>query len=174
VLVEAKLLWGKSSRPSSDGPVTDQLGKYWLRLLREAAATGAVPIGVVYVTRGAAFPFDEVEETQLELLQKGHAPAPIYWLSWRTFGEVVGHETRAKYRVLDEVVQLLNEHWGLAPVPLMKSWTPRPMEFLSWSFLDVWSWPRPPESLQPWTFIMSFDWPTTKSPTRSWTFEERR
>ncbi len=174
VLVEAKLLSGKSSRPSNNGPVTDQIGKYWLRLLREAAATGAVPIGVVYVTRGAAFPFDEVEETQFELLQKGHAPAPIYWLSWRTFGEVMGHETRAKYRVLDEVVQLLNDHWGLASAPPMEPWTPRPKKFLSWSFLEEWSWPSPPGSLRPWVFTMSFDWPMTKSPTRCWTFEERR
>jgi hypothetical protein len=174
VLVEAKLLSGKSSRPSSDGPVTDQLGKYWLRLLREAAATGAVPTGVVYVTRGAVFPFDEVEETQLELLQKRYASEPIYWLSWRAFGEVVGHETRTKYRMLDEVVQLLNEHWGLASAPPMEPWIPCPKKFLPWSFLEVWSWPRPPESLQPWGFTTSFDWPMAKSPTHCWTFEERR
>lgn len=174
VLVEAKLLSGKSSRPSSNAAVTDQIGKYWLRLRREAEATGAIPIGVVYVTRGAAFPFDEVAETQNELLQKGYAAAPIYWLSWRTFSEVLGHETRAKYRVLDEVLQLLNEHWGLAPAPPMEPWTPRPKEFLSWSFQEVWSWPSPSGALLPWTFTMSFDWPTTKLPTRCWTFAERQ
>lgn len=174
VLVEAKLLSGKSSRPSRDGPVTDQIGKYWLRLQREAEATGAVAIGVVYVTRGAGFPSDEVEETQGELVQKGHARAPIYWLSWRIFVEVLGHETRAKYRVLDEVVQLLKEHWGLAPALPMEPWPPRPKEFLSWSFLAVWSWPGPPGALQPWIFTMSFDWTMTQSPTPCWTFEERQ
>lgn len=173
VLVEAKLLSGKSSYPSSDGPVTDQLGKYWLRLLREAAATRAVPIGVVYVTRGAAFPFDEIEETQLELIKKGYAPAPIYWLSWRTFCEVVSQETRAKHRVLNEVVQLLNEHWGLAPAPPMESWTPPPLELRSWSFLDLWPWPSSPGPRLPWTFTLSFDWPTAKPSIHRWTFEER-
>ncbi|MCE9670531.1 hypothetical protein LY474_22255 [Myxococcus stipitatus] len=172
LLIEAKLLSGKSSFPSEGGPVTDQLGKYWLRLRTEAARTGAVALGVVYVTRGMAFPFDEFVETQTELEEKEAPRAPLYWLSWRAFGEHVAPEARRNHRVLAEVSQLLDEHWGLAPVRPMEPWAAAPMNHSPWSFQDVWAWVGPPGPSLPWTFGLRFDWPVTHPPTRSWTYEE--
>lgn len=50
VLVEAKLWSDKSSHATSDGPVNDQLGKYWVEFERRARREGAEALAVVYVT----------------------------------------------------------------------------------------------------------------------------
>jgi hypothetical protein len=90
LLVEAKLWSGKSSHASKAGAVTDQLGKSWLGLCRQAAAEGSRPLGIVYLVPGVTPPLADIEETQQELNEKGHGVAPLYWLSWRAFAGAIG------------------------------------------------------------------------------------
>lgn len=159
ILVEAKLLSGKSSRPSDSGPVTDQLGKYWVELKRRAEAAEAVPLALVYVTPGLTLPDREFSETQTELAAKAPAaaPAPLYWLSWRDFAGSAASEAA----ILQDVRVLLRERWQLIRAQMV-------------------AWPAPPRSVvgettssdhaSPWTFTHTWHWPLAPAPGVDWQF----
>lgn len=126
LIVEAKLGSGKSSHPSTTGPVTDQLGKYWLSLSERNAWSAA--LAVVYLTADIAMPRSALEATQHELHTKSKQEAPLYWLSWRRFDTAVRHEGSP---LLRDCVKLLHDRWGLvhpvvtpppAPPPLPAPW----------------------------------------------------
>lgn len=123
VLVEAKLLSGKSSIAQDGGAVHDQLGKYWVHLEEQAGAMGATPLAIVYLTTGTRRTDDEFAATQSELRDKGHSLAPLYWLSWRTFVAVAGKSSNPLVR---DVCRLLREEWQLAPIEPLRPWPRRP------------------------------------------------
>lgn len=138
ILVEAKLGSGKSSYASEEGPVTDQLGKYWIDLQRRALEARAHPLAIVYLTTSASRPDADFAETQDELRAKGCSGAPLYWLSWRTFAESVDGDA---HRILRDVCTLLRDHWSLARVEPMTSWPTPPRALTSWRFGAGWTWP---------------------------------
>lgn len=147
LLVEVKLHSGKSSLPSSSAEISDQLAKYWLHLRRHAAAIGASPIGVVYVTTSSSLPVADLDASQAELLTKARPAAPFFWVSWRKFVSAVDARNSP---LLQDVVQLLRDRWNLAEIE-MPNWpsplpSPRP-----WSFTTGWTWGKP--SAEPrWVF----------------------
>ncbi len=92
VLVEAKYLSGKSSfadAPAEEAPtivavaaaqaVKDQLAREWENL----AASGGGNLALVYLTADAAFPRQDVQEAQDELVRSRGIKGNILWLSWR-------------------------------------------------------------------------------------------
>ncbi len=139
LIVEAKLLSGKSSIPTSTGSVNDQLGKYWLAL-KAKAGDEVEPLGVVYITRGLVAPVAEFEETQAELSTKKHPRAPLFWLSWRRFVEVV-HRQRSP--LVRDVCRLLESRWKLV-MPVISAWPSVPARAPSWCFDADWSWSTAP------------------------------
>jgi hypothetical protein len=150
VLVEAKLLSGKSSKRSDDGAVTDQLGKYWLDMRERATRAGAEPLAVVYLTTGISRPEAELAETQQELRAKGESAAPLYWLSWRTFVEVA---SASEQPILRDVCRLLHEEWHLAPIEPVRPWPVRrePLGH-GWRFTESWRWPPSRRRTKAWAF----------------------
>lgn len=151
LLLEAKLLSGKSSRPSPTGPVRDQLGKYWLQLGEAAQVVSAEPLGVVYITRGLTLPRDEFAETQAELVAKGKQPsAKLYWLSWRAFGNAARSQA-AHHQLLADVVELLETRWSLVDVKMLP-WSTPPRLTAPWRYLVSWTWRPLPTSWPTWRF----------------------
>jgi len=148
LVIEAKLFSGKSSRPSPTGPVTDQLGKYWLQLTHVASQISASALGVLYLTRGLTMPRDDFAETQRELREKGHPQAKLFWLSWRTFVDAVRGSTQ--HRLLRDVVELLENRWYMVAVQ-MQPWPQVPTLPTTPRFTANWQWPPPPR-LVPWGF----------------------
>lgn len=149
VLIEAKLISGKSSLPREDGRVTDQLGKYWLDLRQRAADAGATALAIVYVTTGLRRTDADFVSTQAELHAKGYPPAPLYWLSWRSFVEVA--ESRPD-PILRDVCRLLREQWRLAPVEAMRAWPHSTSPASRWTFASNWRWPAAQHHALGWSF----------------------
>lgn len=148
LLVEAKLRSGKSSWPTPGGPVADQLGKYWLGTQALARSEERQAVGVVYLTAGTAAPLSDFVGTQDELQRKGHAPAPLHWLSWRQFVGAVGEASTTP--ILRDAVRLLREVWELLAVE-MGEWPAPAGPRKQWAFDVNLLWPRAPEHLS-WTF----------------------
>lgn len=161
ILVEAKLLSGKSSRPTESGPVTDQLGKYWVELRRRAEAAGAVPLALVYVTPGLTLPDKDFSETQTELAAKAPAaaPAPLYWLSWRDFAEAATSDAA----ILQDVRVLLRERWQLIRAQML-AWPAAPRTMVAE--------PTGSDHAPPWTFTQIWRWPLAPVPRVDWRFSE--
>jgi len=137
LLIEAKLGSGKSSVPTLEGAVTDQLGKYWLLLLEKTKVKDCIkPLGILYVTKGVDFPFYEFEETQDELKNKGYPPAKLFWVSWRHFANCKFTEP-----IMRDVVYLLRERWHLYHVE-MENWPKLNTDTLEWIFDPNWVWPK--------------------------------
>lgn len=155
VLIEAKLLSGKSSRPSPSGPVNDQLGRYWVQLQRRAEAAHAIPLAVVYVTRGVTLPEQDFQETQGELAKKqpNAAPAPLYWVSWRDFVGAVN----TREAILHDTCLLLRERWQLVHAE-MTGWPARPASLAEghqgagWTFTRSWRWLQAPATTIEWSY----------------------
>jgi hypothetical protein len=148
LVIEAKLGTGKSSLPSATGPVTDQLGKYWLSLHNTAKPESKTALGVVYLTASATMPRQELEETQQELSQKNQPKAPLYWLSWRKFGVVVRTDGCP---MLADCVKLLQVRWRLNYVCMQPLQAPPPL-VRSWHFGSPWRWTKPPAVVGAWHF----------------------
>jgi hypothetical protein len=149
VLVEAKLLSGKSSMSSEAGAVTDQLGRYWLDMRERAMAAGADALAIVYLTTGISRPDVELTATQRELSAKGKPAAPLYWLSWRGFVEVAGE---SEHPILRDVCRLLRDEWQLVPIVPMGAWPARRAAQCVWTFAEGWRWPSSPRRSVSWTF----------------------
>lgn len=152
ILIEAKLGSGKSSCSSAEGPVNDQLGKYWLQMQYRACKCNAEPIALIYVTTHISLPKWEFDETEDELRRKvkEHAGAPFYWLRWRDFPECIDDRSP---RILQDVRSLIIEKWQLIPVEQMQGW---PLLFCTelskWEFLPF-VWPSlPSEPLSNFNF----------------------
>lgn len=127
LIIEAKLESSKSSNPTDDfSSIGDQLGKYWLQLQRRALSAGAIPLGIVYVTKEMVMPKAELDETQNELMAKGFRSAPLFWLSWRNFAV----DKRAP-QILIDTAQLLTSKWGLSPLEEMREWPQATSAFLT-------------------------------------------
>jgi hypothetical protein len=180
LVVEAKLLSGKSSGPSPSGPVADQLGKYWLHLLQRAMAVGAEPLGIVYLTRATTLPHADFEETQDELRRKqpDAAPAPLFWASWRHFIRATTKSDPPP--LLVDMHRALREFWRLEEV-VMEPWPAASWRdiapLLHWRFKDMCHWPRPLTFLVerkclPWQFTSSVRWPSLRLRGK-WHFKER-
>jgi len=149
LVVEAKVLSGKSSRPSNGPTVTDQLGKYWVHLLALARGASATPLGIVHLTSSVTLPSQEFTETLTELRAKGVADAPLYWLSWRHFAECVPGATDP---LLLDVVTLLRDRWMLVQTRMG-------------------TWPTTVSRSEPWRFTPSWRWGSYRA-AADWTFEE--
>lgn len=151
LLVEVKLRSGISSSGTQDGPVSHQLAKYWMHLLRVAKAEDRHPLGVVFVTEGITFPTADVEEAAAELRAKRCPEGAFFWVSWRRFERVV--DTQGS-RLLADVQQLLRDQWELTWVD------------------DAWEWPRAlPPSQQAAQFAASWRWPTAAGSSSSrWSY----
>lgn len=166
LVIEAKLWSGKSSRPSSTGAVTDQLGKYWLGL-KHRAGVNSTPLGVVYLVSGTTPPFADLEETQAELQAKGHDRAPLYWLSWRKFERVV--DSSSAPPMIRDVIELLRDEWQLVEVE-MGAWPTRSVHTpTAWTYDMDWSWPRRPPAAA-WQHELELRWPNIPAGT-AWAFE---
>ena len=170
LLLEAKLHYGKSARPSDGPAVTDQLGKYWLHLRERAASVGAEPLGVVYITKGLSVPASEFAETQGELSEKGHQSAPLFWLSWRFFVNSLPHTNSPA--LLRDVVCLLRDGWGMVQVE-MTDWPAPPSVLPTWelrTFQPV-ALPTPPRwpapQLVPGVPPRSVEWTPATPPSPS-------
>jgi hypothetical protein len=149
ILVEAKLFSGKSSFPTKEGPVNDQLGRYWLHLRERARREDGEAVAIVYVTSGLRCPRTDFEETQDELKRKNKPAAPLFWLSWCHFTAAVRPQAHAP--ILADVIRLLEERWGLATV--MREWPQPPvLPGVHWRFSLGWRWPQPPASSPAWEF----------------------
>lgn len=121
ILIEAKLGSGKSSCSSAEGPVNDQLGKYWLQMQYRAGKCDAEPIALIYVTTHISLPKWEFDETEDELRKKikEYSGTPFYWLTWRDFPGCI---TDKSPRILQDVRSLIVEKWQLIPVERMEVW----------------------------------------------------
>lgn len=155
LVIEAKLRAGKSSTPTDEGPVRDQLGKYWLSLRHEADRRHEADkrhefsaLAIVYLTADIAMPRRDLETTQHELRTKAMPEAPLYWLSWRRFGEVVRHDESP---MLHDCVRLLRERWRLVHI-VMKPLAPPPILPVPWRYHGRWRWPAPPRIHTAWRF----------------------
>lgn len=143
LLVEVKLHSGISSGATADGAVNHQLAKYWLHLRAQAAAAGAVALGVVYITTGLSCPTDDIQAAQDELQAKAAKRGAFYWVSWRRFESAVANQSVAS-PLLRDVLRLLREDWNLNHVEVSPTW-PRPPQsgpapkFFRWG----WVWPVP-------------------------------
>lgn len=139
ILIEAKLGSGKSS---CQGPVNDQLGKYWLQLQHRADKCNAEAIALIYVTAHISLPKWEFVETEDELRKKvkEYSGAPFYWLRWRDFPDCINDKSP---RILQDVRSLLIKKWQLIPVEQMKGWPQFCSDMTKWEFLPF-VWPSPP------------------------------
>lgn len=171
LVVEAKLLSGKSSLPTSDTRVTDQLGKYWVHLLRQAALLHARALGIVYLTAGLATPLTDFEQTQGELRAKAAPAAPLYWLSWRHFVGCVASADGGP--MLADLIKLLSEQWALTEI-VMRPWPAAPRGTSSWRFDPSWRWPAPVLSRTDWDFDVSWTWPVRARVTGKWVYDTGR
>ncbi len=84
IMVEAKYQSGKSSYKDESDKPNDQLAREWSNLYRIANKYNANPY-LLYLTADFGYPFDEINESQKELIQKNENEAQICWLSWRHF-----------------------------------------------------------------------------------------
>lgn len=156
ILVEVKMRSGKSSLPTPEGLLSDQLARYWVELKSRAEAARAIPLALVYVTLGATMPEGDLRQTQDELAQKAPsaAPAPLYWLSWRDFTTAAIDEASPK--ILKDLGTLLHR-WHIKRVK-MGAW-PDPPPTLSaaelpiWTFKRSWRWRLPPAERTEWRFF---------------------
>jgi hypothetical protein len=171
LVVEAKLLSDKSSIPTQEARVTDQLGKYWVHLLREADLQNARALGIVYLTAGLAMQLTDFEQTQRELRAKGAPAAPLYWLSWRHFVGCVASVDGGP--MLADLVELLTEHWALTEID-MRPWPAAAGAAPPWRFDPSWMWPVPTLAGTAWNFDVSWTWPMLVRAYQSWVFEGRR
>lgn len=127
LLVEVKLGSGISSPATPAGPVSHQLAKYWLHLLRLAKEEDREPIGVVFITQGISFPFTDIEAAAAELRDKRCPAGSFYWVSWRRFERVINADGAP---MLQDVLKLLRERWELTWID------------------ETWKWPSA-EAIQP-------------------------
>jgi len=176
LVVEAKLLSGKSSKPKP-GPVHDQLARYWLQLKCRATREGAYPAGVVYVTAGTAYPHRDFNETQSELVLHGHQPASLYWLSWRDFVPTLTESLSGwsagpacHRRLCEDGIRLMQDFWALDRIQI-GDWPPAPMLLNLWSFRYDILWLSAPAMTQ-WTHTVGWKWPTIEPPRDLWQFTE--
>lgn len=114
VAIEAKFHSGKSSFPSEDGNISDQLAKQWVHLCRKAKEESCVP-WLIYLTADTATPDSAILESEKELLDKpGFSDEArqlrVSWLSWR---ELVGLFERSNKQQLLELSSLA-KRLGLA------------------------------------------------------------
>lgn len=151
LLVEAKLHSGKSSVAISNETVNDQLAKYWLQLGEEAERRSARALAVIYLTRSSRLPKEELQATQEDLATAHKPPAPLYWLSWRTFAEVVDEATAPP--ILRDCISLLRDRWQLVHVKMEP-------------------WPVPPTNSPVFAFRPRFDWSPPNGHNSHWSFEE--
>lgn len=175
--IEAKLLSGKSSRPTHAGPITDQLAREWLALDRLAAAEGAARCVLVYITADAAPPWSDLDEAQRELDRKRPGdPADLRWLSWRVLPGVLAGSRDAIFIDLVCLLRRAGLTWfeGLpkplpelpppysfvsestpagTPAPTTLSWQPPTLgpSFRFSSDARAFRW-SPPPPLAPWRF----------------------
>lgn len=184
IIIEAKLFSGKSSYATSVGPVSDQLGKYWLQLKLQAEREKAEPLAIVYVTQGVFFPASEFDETKKELLSKGHPPAPLFWLSWRVFADCI----ERPLPLIRDVICLLRDKWQLVYVE-MEAWPQLPVTLPHYDFTESVIWPIPPFKISAlnchvlfewsrpinlgrWEFQTSWNWVSAEPALPVWDFEE--
>lgn len=139
VVVEAKLWSGKSQLyeqgedEDSYEPV-DQLAREWEAALFLAQSDAAFrPRALIYLTRHLSVPRDELAGSHAELLKRGIARPPIYWLSWSALEEPLRREAREGdhpaaaiaaevLEYLDSVGVLRFSGWGRVPAPTGESW----------------------------------------------------
>ncbi|MEM9456118.1 MAG: hypothetical protein AAGF11_18190 [Myxococcota bacterium] len=150
ILVEAKLHSGKSSHPTGGGAVTDQLSKYWLQLEQEAARRNAIPRAVVYLTASSRMPKEELRASQDDLVQASQGRAPLFWLSWRWFADVVDLDGASP--ILLDCVRLLQKRWMLVTVRMER-------------------WPIPPPIPPRIQFRRDFAWTAPDIDEPAWSFD---
>jgi len=166
LVVEAKLLSGKSSRRDGGPGIRDQLAKYWAHLRRRAVHVGATPLGILYVTAGATPPREEFKDSQRDLAAHGEPPAPLGWLSWRHFEATVD---AGGCLLLRDVVRLLRDRWALMLPQPPKAWASPPVRPPVRSRLSIiwpagrrattrdgvraWRWVSPPTPRPPCPFL---------------------
>ncbi len=139
LLLEAKLHSGKSSHADGTSGLKDQLAKYWGQLSSRANHSGAVPLGVVYITTHHLMPRYELGQSQEDLRNHGFEDASIFWTSWRAFSKVVTSEVSP----LDECKALLRKHWELVPIEEPRPWC-RPPKIPPWQPARFRPWWSPP------------------------------
>jgi len=129
--IEAKYHAGKSSLPTVDGPVSDQLGRQWLALRKLATAEGRTRCILVYLTADIALPQPAFDQTEGELARKcPGVVADLRWLSWRALPMLLAGYSDS---ILVDLVTLLRRAkltWfeGISPPPAQ---LPAPYMFLT-------------------------------------------
>ena len=111
VCIEAKFKSGKSTFPSIDGEISDQLAKQWVHLYREAQNKSCMP-WLIYLTADTATPKRAIRESKDELFNKpGFSNEAqqlrISWLSWRELVELFNHSDKQQLSELSSLAKYL-------------------------------------------------------------------
>ncbi len=130
-------------------------------------------MGVIYLTPGVNFPYQEIEESREEILNKiGESKTDIYYLSWRRLVERVQSYNKEKNSslspLLSNVIVLLNDCWGFFYEEI-KEWPKYDTVFIkkfSIEFIPVES----NEGKNVPIFENIFEW-NCNSPYHSWNFK---
>lgn len=105
IMIEAKYRSPKSSFPSVDAELTDQLAKEWDVLQNIAGNRGQAFL--VFATADYTIPQAAIEESQLELKQKRGERGNIIWLSWRELPSIL---VNTGHPILEDLYHLLHRH----------------------------------------------------------------
>lgn len=107
VCIEVKYLSGKSSFPTLDGPVSDQLAKQWAHLANHAKRRSCEP-WLIYLTTDSYNPRQEIRPALYELEAKSwpgkqESEIKIAWLSWRHLAKLYIKSDMPQLRQLSQL-----------------------------------------------------------------------
>jgi hypothetical protein len=105
IMIEAKYRSPKSSFPSADAELTDQLAKEWDVLQSIAGNQGRAFL--IFVTADYTIPRASIEESQLELEQKRGKRGNIIWVSWREVPPIL---LNTRHPILRDLYHLMHRH----------------------------------------------------------------
>jgi len=166
VLVESKLLSGKSSSAPNDEIPIDQLAKEWDNLSSIARREGWVPL-LIYITAHTEYPKDEIEESAREYSGKREKSMTVGWLSWR---DLINIYQDSKHAIVQDMIEILKKQglvyfdgflcfaeklwdWIFSPVVLSNeafSWHWGGF-LINWGYVDIraqYIWPKSENELK--------------------------
>jgi hypothetical protein len=145
ILVESVAPDGRLSGIDGAEDPGARLAAHW-RAARRAAGAAGVPLAIVLVSSSGSVPGVLFAWARAALRRVGEPPAPLYGLSWRVF-PACARAAGPLSPLLADVVDLLEEAWGLGEVSLQPWPDPSTLPAVGLParpFAAAFRWPPPP------------------------------
>jgi hypothetical protein len=133
LLVEAKLLSGKSSEADQGEAPNDQLAREYDNLLRKAYSDSSIPF-FLFVTADFGYPTESVLTSNKEYIKKRKGKMQVFWISWRKITTLFKNEK--KDSILYDLSKLMQKQRLIFYEGIMQT---QPI-VVSWSYEVSFSW----------------------------------